>query len=348
MKPTVIHLIDDNKLGGVNLALESLAASKLNQEFEFKLINRHFSLPSFRRYAADIIVVHAALSWRKLPALFALKLANLGTPILYQEHHYSREFVAQCVSHSRRFYSMLKLGYSLMDKVLLVSQAQVCWLDELKILRVDKRVCLGQAKELSQFRALPERPRRACSSPLKLLAYGRLSRQKGFDLLIKAMAKLPADRVSLTLAGEGELRQPLSELAASLPQVRLIGEVQDVPQFLDSGDVVVIPSRWEPFGLACLEAIAAGKPVILTGVDGLGEQVQWLNQNGSGYQLINELSVEGIERAITQVLNAEPLQVNQEQRELSEQAWQKMLNNWQRVLCEALSSRQNQQIKKRR
>ncbi|WP_299804121.1 glycosyltransferase [uncultured Shewanella sp.] len=336
MLPTVIHLIDDNKLGGVNLALESLAASKLNKCFRFKLIHRSFSLPSFRRYTADIIVVHGALSWRKFPALLALKLANIGTPLLYQEHHYSREFVTQCVSHPRRFYTMLKFGYGLMDKVLLVSQAQVHWLDELKILAKNKRVWLGQAKELSQFLCLPQRP---VSAPLKLVAYGRLSRQKGFELLIKAMARLPADRVSLTLAGEGEDAQLLSELAEPLLHVHLIGEVQDVPQFLDSGDVVVIPSRWEPFGLTCLEAIAAGKPVILTDVDGLGDQIQWLQQNDGGYQLIEGLTVSGIERAITQVLNAEPLRVNCQQRQSSEQAWEQMLIRWQAVLEKQLQSR---------
>ncbi|ABV88755.1 glycosyltransferase family 4 protein [Shewanella pealeana] len=336
MQPTVIHLIDDNKLGGVNLALESLAASKLNQLFRFKLIHRRFSFPSFRRYTADIIVVHGALSWRKFPALLTLKLANFGTPILYQEHHYSREFVAQCVVHPKRFYSMLKFGYGLMDKVLLVSQAQVNWLDELKILATDKRVCLGQAKELDKFRHLPSR---ACSSPLKLVACGRLSRQKGFDLLIKAMVKLPADRVSLTLAGEGEEASALNALARPLPHVRLIGEVQDVARFLDSGDVVIIPSRWEPFGLTCLEAIAAGKPVILANVDGLGDQVEWLKQKGGGYQLIDDLSVEGIERAINRVLDAEPLRINCQQRQSAEQAWQQMLNSWQTVLENQLQHR---------
>ncbi|GIU30160.1 glycosyltransferase family 4 protein [Shewanella schlegeliana] len=333
MRPTVIHLIDDIKLGGVNLALESLAASRLNQSYLFKLIHRRFSLPSFKRYAADIIVVHGALSWRKIPALLALKLANFGTPILYQEHHYSREFVALRVAHPKRFYRMLKFGYGLMDKVLLVSNSQVHWLEESGILMKDKMVWVGQAKELSPFIAVSSRP---LSSPLKLLAYGRLSQQKGFDLLIKAMAKLPSDRVSLTIAGEGEDAQLLSELALPLPHVRLTGEVHDVPQFLDSGDLVVIPSRWEPFGLTCLEAVAAGKGVILPYIDGLGDQINLLQRNGCGYQLIQELSVEGIAQAITQVLNGEALAINNTQRQSCEQAWELMLNNWQQVLSEVL------------
>ncbi|MCG9728702.1 glycosyltransferase family 4 protein [Shewanella sp. Isolate13] len=340
MRPTVMHLIDDIKLGGVNLALESLAASRLNQSYHFKLIHRRLYLPSFKRYAADVIVVHGALSWRKIPALLALKLANLNTPILYQEHHYSREFVAHRVAHPKRFYSMLKFGYSLMDRVLLVSTAQASWLEERGILAKEKMVLVGQAKELSRFIALPSRP---TVLPLKLLAYGRLSQQKGFDLLIQAMAKLASDSVSLTLAGVGEDESLLSKLAASIPHVRLIGEVQDVPRLLDTIDVVVIPSRWEPFGLTCLEAIAAGKPVVLTALDGLEDQLSQLQEQGEGYYVIDELSVDGIEQALSQVLidaqNDELIKVNKQQRESCEQGWESMLNNWQRVLGEALEPR---------
>lgn len=339
MRPTVVHLIDDTKLGGVNLALESLAASRLNQSYLFKLIYREFSLPSFRRYVADIIVVHGALSWLKIPAMLALRLANLGTPILYQEHHYSREFVAHRVAHPKRFYTMLRFGYGLMDRVLLVSDAQRRWLEKNAILATEKMRCVGQAKALNQFIALANRP---FSLPLKLVAYGRLSQQKGFDLLIQAMAKLPADRVNLTLAGEGEDAPMLSALAKPLPHVSLVGEVEDVPQFLDSGDIVIIPSRWEPFGLTCLEAVAAGKGVILSNVDGLGDQIARLQINGCGYQVIEELSVEGIVQAINHVLNqrlnGELFEINSAQRQSCEQVWEQMLSQWEQTLEEVLDS----------
>ncbi|ABZ78066.1 glycosyl transferase group 1 [Shewanella halifaxensis HAW-EB4] len=336
MRPTIIHLIDDTKLGGVNLALESLAASRLNQLFAFKLVHRRFSRPSFRRYTADIILLHGAVSWRKLPAFLALKLANIGTPILYQEHHYSREFARYCVKSPWRFRLMLRLGYGLMDKVLLVSNAQADWLEELRVLPKEKMARVGQAKELSRFLSLPEK---AVVTPLILLAYGRLSQQKGFELLIKAMAKLPSYRVKLILAGEGELLPVLSALAKPLSHVHLVGEVLDVPKFLAAGDVVIIPSRWEPFGLTCLEAIAAGKGVIAANIDGLSDQLAGLQQQGNGYQIIDELTVAGIESAINHALSGERLKINAAQRLSSAQAWESVLERWQQLLEGLLNRR---------
>ena len=59
-----------------------------------------------------------------------------------------------------------------------------------------------------------------------------------------------------------------------MPNVRVGGAVDDVAAFLASVDAVVVPSRWEAFGQVALEARAAGRPVIVTAVDGLIEQVE--------------------------------------------------------------------------
>ncbi|MEZ9593301.1 glycosyltransferase [Shewanella sp. 10N.261.52.F9] len=333
MRPTIVHLIDDTKLGGVNLALQSLAASKLNLSFYFKLIFCQFNYPQFKRYHADVIVIHGSISWQKLPAFLALKLANIGTPIFYQEHHYSREFMHHCVQRPARFRLMLKLGYALMSKVLLVSKAQVDWLADIDVLSPRKMVLVGQGKQLKDFVSLPKATRH---QPLKLLAYGRLSQQKGFDMLIKAMTNLPSDKVELAIAGEGEQQDTLLSLTKPLKHVHLVGEVSDVPSFLASGDVVVVPSRWEPFGLTCQEAITAGRGVIVANVDGLADQVADLQQRGDGYQVINELTAAGIEQAIWQVIENKHFEINTQQRLLGEQAWKAVLDNWQRLLDETL------------
>lgn len=337
MRPKVVHLIDDTKLGGVNLALESLAASTLQQSFSFKLLYRQFNSCSFQRYQADVIVVHAAASWRKLPAFIALKLANFGKPILYQEHHYSREFARHCVLAPRRFTLMLKLTYKLMHKVLLVSESQRDWLTEQAVTPADKMVLVGQGKELGAFTALPSTAYvPSPTKPLKLLAYGRLSKQKGFDLLIKAMAKLPAEKVQLAIAGEGEQQAELVKLANGLSHVEFVGEVQDVANFLAAGDIVIIPSRWEPFGLTCIEAVAAGKAVIVANLDGLANQTSALKscslKGPQAFKLLNELSVAGIEIALKQVIEGERLHVSDAHRASCEAVWLSVLNNWQQLL----------------
>lgn len=331
MRPKVIQLIDDAKLGGVNIALESLAASKLQQEFQFELIHTQFTQPTFRRYQAEVIVVHAAMSWCKLPALLVLKIANWSTPILYQEHHYSREFVAHCVASPVRFKWMLKLGYALVDKVLTVSNQQADWLVDFCQLPEGKIARVGQAKELSQFMAIAKQKPH---SPLKLAAYGRLTQQKGFDLLIQAINQFSESEVTLTVAGDGEDNDKLQQLVENHSQVHFIGEINDVAAFLADVDVVVIPSRWEPFGLTCMESVAAGKHVVIPALDGLAGQLPNAADEQQGFEIIEPLSVGGIVEAIKKVLSQSELGVSDNTRHATGLAWQQVLARWQKLLAQ--------------
>lgn len=103
---------------------------------------------------------------------------------------------------------------------------------------------------------------------------GRLVPGKRFDLLIRAVAQVP-DAV-LVVAGDGPERAALRRLAARLgaaDRVRLIGECAgpDVPALLAAFDVFASASREETFGLAVLEALAAGLPVLHTTCPALDE-----------------------------------------------------------------------------
>ncbi|RKN38039.1 glycosyltransferase [Streptomyces hoynatensis] len=93
---------------------------------------------------------------------------------------------------------------------------------------------------------------------------GRLVPGKGFDALVRAVGTLP-EGVRLVLAGEGPQRAALTRLAARLgaaDRVVLTGEWPDVPGLLAAFDLFVSPSTEETFGLAVLEALAAGLPVL--------------------------------------------------------------------------------------
>jgi len=118
---------------------------------------------------------------------------------------------------------------------------------------------------------------------LKVLAVGRLSRYKGFDVLIKAAAR--ASNVELVIAGNGELRARLERLlresGGSAGRIRLAGNVSDVDRnrLLGECDLLCMPSlnRAEAFGLSLLEAMAVGKPAIATDVAGSG--MGWVVQH---------------------------------------------------------------------
>lgn len=111
-----------------------------------------------------------------------------------------------------------------------------------------------------------------------VLAVARLDRQKGLDLLIRALPAVRAasPSVVLALAGDGPERAALADLAARLgvgDAVRFLGHRTDVPALLGAATVFCLPSRWEGLGLAALEAMAAGAPVVATAVPGLREAV---------------------------------------------------------------------------
>ena len=114
--------------------------------------------------------------------------------------------------------------------------------------------------------------------PVRLVAAGRLSVEKGFDVLLEAVRLAVADGldVHLDLVGSGPEHDRLAELAAPLGErVRMI---QAQPREalwarMDAAQVLVVPSRREGLGLVALEAIARGRPVIASRAGGLPEVV---------------------------------------------------------------------------
>jgi glycosyltransferase involved in cell wall biosynthesis len=101
------------------------------------------------------------------------------------------------------------------------------------------------------------------------LALGRLHPNKGFALLLEALAL--THKVRLAIAGEGPLRPSLEALAARLGvagRVRFLGWREDVPALLANADFLVCPSLHEPLGNVVIEAWSAGIPVVATASDG--------------------------------------------------------------------------------
>lgn len=109
---------------------------------------------------------------------------------------------------------------------------------------------------------------------LNLLFVGRQDRQKGYDILIDAMKSLQGLPIMLHVVGEAvvstEDRNP------AYPNVTLHGwkSRDEVEAFLADADALVMPSRWEGFGLIALEAMRQELPVCASAVDALPELVQ--------------------------------------------------------------------------
>ena len=104
-----------------------------------------------------------------------------------------------------------------------------------------------------------------------LLAAGRLEHQKGFDLLIEAMASLPDSRFELVILGEGPLEGDLRALARKLGlegRVHFAGFQKNPYAWISKADAFVLSSRFEGFPNVVLEALACSTPVIATPAPG--------------------------------------------------------------------------------
>ena len=109
-----------------------------------------------------------------------------------------------------------------------------------------------------------------------IASVGRLDEQKGLawllPLLPEALAGLPMH--DLLVVGSGPQRAALARSVRQLglrERVHFVGFRSDVPAILAASEVLVLPSRWEGMPNVVLEAMAAGKPVVATDVEGVGE-----------------------------------------------------------------------------
>jgi glycosyltransferase involved in cell wall biosynthesis len=121
--------------------------------------------------------------------------------------------------------------------------------------------------------APPERLTVPPGAPL-VLALGRLHRNKAFDVLIRALPRLPG--VHAIIAGDGPERPALAALARAegvADRLHLPGWRHDTGALLAGCDVLACPSRHEPLGNVVVEAFAAGRPVVAAGAAGPRELI---------------------------------------------------------------------------
>jgi glycosyltransferase involved in cell wall biosynthesis len=105
-------------------------------------------------------------------------------------------------------------------------------------------------------------------------AVGRLAFQKGFDVLLRAMREV--DNATVVIVGDGEDREQLEALANRLgvaDRTIWAGWSDDVRSQVRAFDVFALPSRFEGFPLAVLEALLAERPVVAADVGSVGEAV---------------------------------------------------------------------------
>jgi glycosyltransferase involved in cell wall biosynthesis len=201
-----------------------------------------------------------------------LKLNRSGTKVIYCAHGWA--FDRQTSPRTRDVAMRVERALAhLCDAVVCVSDYEMraavrCGLPRDRLVLV----CNGiprEAPKAADYSAEVEWP----SGVRRILFVGRFDRQKGVDVLLEALGQLRGEAFAY-LAGAAVLRD---SAAMKVPDnVRLTGWLTStqLEAFYRTADVLVVPSRWEAFGLIAAEAMRAGLPVIATRVGALPELVE--------------------------------------------------------------------------
>ncbi|GAA2985550.1 MULTISPECIES: glycosyltransferase [Streptomyces] len=226
-----------------------------------------------RACAPDVIHAHSA------KAGLAGRLAVRGrVPTVFQPHAWSFEALEGRAAGLATTWERFGARWS--DRIVCVSESER---------RAGQRAGIAgrwsvirNGVDLGRFRPVSPEAARSARAGLGLLAdvpagaplavcVGRLSRQKGQDVLLRAWRRVRVPGARLVLVGDGPCG---GELRRAAPEgVLFAGACGDVRPWIHAADVLVLPSRWEGMALAPLEAMACGRPVLLSDVDGARESL---------------------------------------------------------------------------
>lgn len=200
----------------------------------------------------------------------SLALTQIKYPVIATEH-----CVPSLLSDQLVWERLRRITYPNLEKIVSVSQGVDSYFDWLPKAKrtviynpIDPSALLQRTGKPTSDRLLDGRAS-SREDTRTLIAMGRLTKQKGFDLLLQAFARLKDIHIewTLTILGEGELRTELECLREKLGlsgQVRFPGVVKNPYEILRLADIFVMSSRFEGFGNVLIEAMACGLPVIAT------------------------------------------------------------------------------------
>ena len=271
MIQSVVHIVDDASWGGVNRLLNCLVGDNTSpNRDQHKIMRINRGLTKAPQIEADVIVSHMSICWKNVAFFSSLRSTNPETPLIHVEHSYSERYVALKVANRARFEDLLRLSYALFDRVMAVSKPQAAWLARRGFVQPSQLVTISSCVKLGSFEEIASKKPQG---QITIGAIGRFHEQKGFDILVEAFAAAAPADMRLLLVGDGADQTKLEKLAQRKSNIVFVPHTANPAEAMAQCDLVAMPSRWEPYGLVALEAMAAQRPLIVSNVDGLRQHI---------------------------------------------------------------------------
>lgn len=231
-------------------------------------------LTAWRTFRRDFDVVQLNLIAPRAPVAIAAYLAWPTSVV----------FVDRLSGEATESESARRAVGKLLDRVTMLRVEKYVGVSEYVRSRGQERFGLPDERTAVQYNGIAEerfatvpvpQPGGTRGSPVMILAVGALIPEKGFDVLLRALAKASESSWRLRIAGEGPERSRLEELAAELgieERIDFLGLRDDVDALAKEADVFVHPAIWqEAFGYTVIEGMAARCCVLASQVGGIPE-----------------------------------------------------------------------------
>ena len=145
-----------------------------------------------------------------------------------------------------------------------------------------------------------------------LLSIGEMIERKNHEVIVRAMAKVNSPSLYYAICGKGPLKDYLMGLAQELgvgDRVKFLGFRKDIPELCNTADISAFPSKIEGLGLAGIEAMAAGVPLVSSNVHGI---LDYVKDGETGYAL-KPNDVDGFAEAIKKLSDNNGLRIGMKQ-----------------------------------
>ncbi len=304
-KINVIHLVEELTIGGLEKILTTIVLNLSKEKFNISvwcLREGGFFADKLAKEGIDVKTLHISTSRNPLNIYKLYKLLKNHKFDIIHTHAYSAGTIGRIsaflagipviISHNHSVYNYYNKYYHFVEWLLSFITDRVICISEVvnrfanKTQRINSRKLITIHNGIDEVCGVVENRiselKKKIGIPINHSVIGtiaHLEEHKGIKYLLEAASLLLASRsnISFLLVGSGTLKRELKKLCVDLKIEKSIifaGERSDVSEILFSIDIFVLPSLREGLGIAVLEAMACGKPVIATNVGGIPEVVK--------------------------------------------------------------------------